>query len=195
MRAIRSMASAGRSVNSSSGRRTFSRSVIEPNSAPLWYITPILRRMRVRSSPSALVMSSPSIRMCPGRRPVEADHVLEQRALAAAGAAEDHEHLAPVDLEGDVVDDDVVAVGRGEILHADDGFGGHARACSDPQEIVDERRRCRRDAHQDDAADPRRAWWKPDRAGAVRVCRPRRQPMPATRMPKTEALASPPIRS
>ena len=35
MRAIRSIAGCGSAVYSSSGRRTFSSSVIEPNSAPL----------------------------------------------------------------------------------------------------------------------------------------------------------------
>ena len=74
---------------------TFSSSVIEPNSAPDWYITPILRRIARRASPSAAVtMSSPSISTRPASGGVEADHVLQQRALAAARAAEDHEHLA-----------------------------------------------------------------------------------------------------
>ena len=35
-------------MNTSSGRRTFSSSVIEPNSAPDWYITPNLRRIASR---------------------------------------------------------------------------------------------------------------------------------------------------
>jgi hypothetical protein len=52
-------------VYSSSGRRTFSSSVIEPNSAPLWYITPILFRIARRAVPSAVTISSPSIRMLP----------------------------------------------------------------------------------------------------------------------------------
>jgi len=63
--AIASIASSGRSANSSSASRTFSSSVIEPKSAPLWYITPILRRMRRRAAPWALVMSSPSMKMWP----------------------------------------------------------------------------------------------------------------------------------
>src|SRR3972149_1432734 len=36
---------------------------------------------------------------------VEPDHVLQQRALAAARAAQDHEDLAPPDLERDVAED------------------------------------------------------------------------------------------
>ena len=40
IRATRSIASSGRSVYTSSGRRTFSSSVIDPNSAPDWYMTP-----------------------------------------------------------------------------------------------------------------------------------------------------------
>ena len=60
-----SFSSAPRSVNSSSGRQTFSSTVIEPKSAPLWYMTPNLRSSRRRSSPSAVTMSSPSKRIRP----------------------------------------------------------------------------------------------------------------------------------
>ena len=55
-------ACAGRRVNSSSGSMTFSSTLIEPNSAPLWYMTPILRRIRARL---AGVISSPPTRIVP----------------------------------------------------------------------------------------------------------------------------------
>ncbi len=72
MRATRSIASSGRSVYTSSGRRTFSSSVIEPNSAPDWYITPNLRSSPSRTS-SPTHSGSPSISTRPssgGLRPI-----------------------------------------------------------------------------------------------------------------------------
>ena len=48
-----------RLVNVSIGRRTFSSSVIDPNSAPDWYMTPKRRRMTSSSSSPAATMSSP----------------------------------------------------------------------------------------------------------------------------------------
>ena len=53
-------ASAGRRVNSSRGSITFSRTLIDPKSAPDWYITPIFRRIRGRfagfiSSPATTI--------------------------------------------------------------------------------------------------------------------------------------------
>jgi len=59
-----------------------------------------------------------------GRRRVEPDHVLQQRALAAARTAEDHEHLAAPDLARDVLEDHPIAVLRGESFDADDRFAG-----------------------------------------------------------------------
>ena len=69
MRASSSICSPSSCVNASSGRRTFSSSVIEPNSAPDWYMTPNLRRIASRASPSAVTMSSPSISTWPFERP------------------------------------------------------------------------------------------------------------------------------
>ena len=43
---VPSIASDGRSVNSSSGSRTLSINVIEPNRAPIWYMTPNFSVMR-----------------------------------------------------------------------------------------------------------------------------------------------------
>ena len=65
VRATRSIASSSNSVNSSSGSRTFSSVLIEPNKAPIWYITPNLRMIERRAGPSAVTMSSPSIAMRP----------------------------------------------------------------------------------------------------------------------------------
>ena len=53
---------------------------------------------------------------------VQADHVLEQGGLAAAGPAQDDEDLACVDVKGDVLEDDGLPVAAGEAAHADDGF-------------------------------------------------------------------------
>ena len=75
----------------------------------------------------------------PRHRLVKADHVLEQRALATTGAAENDEHLAAADREIDVLHQDVFVVARREVFDADDRIGGHARAFSDIHEIVDER--------------------------------------------------------
>ena len=59
------MASSGSSVAVSSGSRTFSSNVIEPNSAPDWYITPKRDRMRSRVSLSEVTMSASPNRICP----------------------------------------------------------------------------------------------------------------------------------
>jgi hypothetical protein len=61
MRASRSIWSRSSRVNASIGSRTFSSSVMEPKSAPDWYITPNARRIRSRSSPLAVTMSLPSM--------------------------------------------------------------------------------------------------------------------------------------
>ena len=68
-------------------------------------------------------MSSPSMTTLPAMRLVEADHVLQQRALAAARAAEDDEHLAAPHVEGHVLEQRDVAVADGEVAHADDRLG------------------------------------------------------------------------
>ena len=65
IRATRSIASSGRSVYTSSGSRTFSSSVIDPNSAPDWYMTPNRRWMRSSVDSSAVTMSSPSMKTWP----------------------------------------------------------------------------------------------------------------------------------
>ena len=51
-RATASRPSGGRSVNISSGSMTFSSSVMEPNSAPDWNITPMSRRIAQRRQPA-----------------------------------------------------------------------------------------------------------------------------------------------
>ena len=73
IRASRSICSASRAVKVSIGRRTFSSSVIEPNNAPDWYITPNVRRMASCSAPSAVTMSCPPMKTWPeitGYRPI-----------------------------------------------------------------------------------------------------------------------------
>jgi hypothetical protein len=56
-------------------------------------------------------------------RRIEADHVLQQRALAGAGPAEDHEHFAFVHFEVEIAQDDRLVVAGGEVLDPNDGFG------------------------------------------------------------------------
>jgi hypothetical protein len=60
----------------------------------------------------------------------QTDEDLHQRALAAAGAAEDPEHLAATHRERDVGQDAAVAVAGGETFDLDDGVGLCAVALS-----------------------------------------------------------------
>src|SRR5205823_8722369 len=55
-------------------------------------------------------------------RGIEADHVLQQRALAASRAAENDEDLAAAHLEAHVVEQDEIAVAGGQAFDANDGF-------------------------------------------------------------------------
>ena len=64
-RAVRFFCSSVRSVKRSSGKRTFSRTLSEPNSAPPWYITPSRRCSRSRSRASAVTRLRPSMRTSP----------------------------------------------------------------------------------------------------------------------------------
>ena len=60
-------------VNSSIGSIIFSKAVIDPNNAPLWYETPIFFKIPIFFSSSTSVISSPSIIICPlagGYRPI-----------------------------------------------------------------------------------------------------------------------------
>ena len=66
-RAMARRRGSGKGVNSSRGRRMFSRTVRLPKRAPLWYIMPKVRRRRSRSGPSAVAMSWPRMRMVPPR--------------------------------------------------------------------------------------------------------------------------------
>src|SRR2546422_6835782 len=59
-----------------------------------------------------------------GLRLVEPDHVFQQRALAAARAAEDDEHLAAPYLEVEILQQDEIAVAGREAFDADDRLGG-----------------------------------------------------------------------
>ena len=65
MRTSRSMVSRGNAVYSCRGSATFSPSVIEPNSAPPWKVTPIRCWMRRSPSSSSRVRSSPSMKTRP----------------------------------------------------------------------------------------------------------------------------------
>ena len=65
MRAVRFFSGSAMAVNSSSGKRTFSSVVREPNRAPLWYMIPSLRCSRALSSPRACTMLRPSISTSP----------------------------------------------------------------------------------------------------------------------------------
>ena len=60
----------------------------------------------------------------PAGRLVKTDHVFEQSALAASGAAEDGKYFAGIDFEVNVVEHDLAVVGRGEVLDADNRFAG-----------------------------------------------------------------------
>ncbi len=93
---------------------------MDPKSAPLWYMTPNFRSRRWRSVAFRRRDVLP-VEEDPARgRPVEADHVLQQRALAAPGTAQDHEHLAAAHVEREIALDDVVAVGDRDVLDGDD---------------------------------------------------------------------------
>jgi hypothetical protein len=63
-------------------------------------------------------------------RRIEPDHVLHQRALAAARAAEDAEHLAAAHDEVDVVEDLRRLVARVDVLDADDDVARRCRCAS-----------------------------------------------------------------
>ena len=62
--------------------------------------------------------------------------MLEQRALAAARAAED-EHLAVAHVEAHLVEQDEIAVAGGEVLHADDRFAGLGHQQVDAEGVRD----------------------------------------------------------
>jgi hypothetical protein len=53
------------------------------------------------------------------RRRVQADDVLQQRGLAGAGAAQDHEHLAAPHLEAHALEDRAAVEAGGEVRHPD----------------------------------------------------------------------------
>ncbi len=57
-----------------------------------------------RSYGGTPVMSSPSMKMRPERRRLEAAQHAQQRGLAAARGAQQTENLALVDLQADIVD-------------------------------------------------------------------------------------------
>ena len=127
IRATRSIAAAGSDVYSSSGSRTFSASVIEPNSAPDWYITPMpLQDVAARVAVGGREVAAVDQHAARERR-IQADHVLQQRALAAARAAEDDEHLAARHAERHVLEDRAVVVAGREVVDDDDGLGGRHR--------------------------------------------------------------------
>ena len=65
MRAVRFLAASARSVNWSSGKRTFWSTVSDPNSAPLWYITPRPRCSSAFSLALAFTILRPAMRMSP----------------------------------------------------------------------------------------------------------------------------------
>ena len=67
----------------------------------------------------------------PAHRLVQADHVLEERAFPGPRTAKDHEHLAPLNGEVDVLEQHLAAVAGGEVLDADDGIGGHFKCRAD----------------------------------------------------------------
>ncbi len=52
----------------------------------------------------------------------QADHVFQQGALPRAGPSQDDEDLPPVDLEGDILQDQLLLVAGGQVLHPDDAF-------------------------------------------------------------------------
>ena len=95
---------------------------MELQSAPLWYITPAPRMIRV----AGLGIGSPeidlSIQDLPLGRGFQADQNSHQGALAAAAAAHDDENVRPVDVKGQVPHNDKIAISHGEIAHRDVGF-------------------------------------------------------------------------
>ena len=123
------------SVCSRSGKAMFSKTVIESNSAPLWKSIPNFLRTRYSSSSGRSVMSSSSTMTRPGVGRLEAEHVPQRDRLAGARAAEDHQHLAAVDLQARAAQDLLRAVGLVHVLELDERLarrGGGGRSCRAP---------------------------------------------------------------
>ena len=76
-----------------------------------------------RFSGGSRVMSSPATRIVPVVRDHEAGDRAQQRRLAAAGAAEQRDHLAALDVEAHAVEHARAAVRNGQRL--DRKIGGH----------------------------------------------------------------------
>ncbi len=100
-RAISAQAAAGISVNTESGRETFSSRFIEPNNAPDWNITPICRRTACASRFTLW----PATVMSPCRWRQQADHLFQQGGFAAARTAENDENFPHLDVETDIAED------------------------------------------------------------------------------------------
>src|SRR5437870_11434215 len=62
--------------------------------------------------------------------------MLQQSALAAAGATEDNEHFARVDFEVNMSQDDLPVVGGGEIFHPDDRLALRTHRHSNSKVVV-----------------------------------------------------------
>ncbi len=71
-----------------------------------------------------------------GHRPLEADQVAQQRALAAARAAENRERRSALDLEADVLHEHARSPADAQIV--DDDVRSRLTACSDAHQRVEE---------------------------------------------------------
>ena len=78
--------------------------------------------------------------------------MLQQSALAAAGATEDNEHFARVDFEVNMSQDDLPVVGGGEIFHPDDRLALRTHRHSNSKVVVDHRKDAIGNGNQNDAA-------------------------------------------
>src|SRR5262249_16252554 len=115
----------------------------------------------------------------PRERTIEADHVLEQGAFAAARAAENDEDFTPVHREGDVGEADALVVARGEAFHADERgrLGSHRlRWYSKTEKMPSATTMAMMELTTARVVDC------PTALAPLLVCSPRRQPMPAMRM-------------
>jgi hypothetical protein len=137
----------------------------------------------------------------PFARLEETDHVLQERALAAAAAAHDDEDRAARDLEVQVAHEDEAAVGHGEIAHGDVRVVPGGLVASG---VVHHRLalRCRGRLHST-AKKPSATTIRtmlvttaevaasPTAEALLPHCMPRRQPESAIRMPKMKLLLMP----
>ena len=101
------------------GNCRFSRTVSEENSAPCWNSTPQRRSIACRSASVAAAEIDAEHLDGAGALRQQADDGAHQHRLAGAGAADEAEDLAAIDVEIDMVEHDVVAEADHHVAHLD----------------------------------------------------------------------------